>query len=82
MDFRGYSRRVVEANKAASSNNLGVLLGRYCISRDISAMEIAGYFKVSKMTIYRWFTGAGEPSLKHTDKITELLGRYAEDNLS
>jgi hypothetical protein len=73
MDYRGYSRRIIDANKNASDSSLGVLLGRYCISRDISAMQIAEYFKVSKMTVYRWFTGVGEPSPKHEGKIQDML---------
>lgn len=80
MDYRGYSQRIIDANKTASDVSLGVLLGRYCISRDISAMQIAEYFKVSKMTVYRWFTGEGEPSPKYSDKIQKVLRRGMGEN--
>jgi hypothetical protein len=72
MDNRGYSQRIVEVNRSAS-DSLGVLLGRYCISRDISAIDMAEYFGVSKMTIYKWFTGKVEPRKHYREKITALL---------
>lgn len=72
MDNRGYSQRIVEANRRAS-DTLGVLLGRYCISRDISATLMAEYFGVSRMTIYKWFTGKVEPRAIYKDKIKSLL---------
>jgi hypothetical protein len=73
MDYRGYSRRIIEANAEATKDSLGVRLGQYCISRDISVSEMAGYFEVSKMTIYKWFTGKSEPRKLHQDKITKML---------
>jgi transcriptional regulator with XRE-family HTH domain len=73
MDYRGYSRRIVEVNAEANKDSLGVRLGRYCISRDISVSEMASYFEVSKMTIYKWFTGKSEPRKLHQEKITKIL---------
>lgn len=72
MDYRGYSTRIVEAN-ARASDSLGVLLGRFCISREISATEVAEYFNVTKMTIYNWFTGQSTPSKKYEDRIQSVL---------
>ena len=72
-DNRGYSKKIILANKEASEKSVGVQLGRYCISRDISVSEIADYFKVTRMTIYGWFDGTWIPTLKHKEKITEML---------
>ena len=72
MDNRGYSQRIADTNRSAA-DSLGVRLGRYCISRDIPAIEIAGYFGVSKMTIYKWFTGKSEPRTVYGEKIQALL---------
>jgi len=72
MDNRGYSARIIDANCRAS-DSLGVRLGRYCISRDIPAIDMAGYFGVSKMTIYKWFTGKAEPRAIYGEKIQALL---------
>jgi hypothetical protein len=73
MDYRGYSKRIIDANAKANTDSLGVLLGRYCISRDISAMEIAVRLKVSRMTIYRWFTGEWEPRPQYEDRIKKVI---------
>ena len=73
MDCRGYSKRIIQANDEASSDNLGVLLGRYCISRDIPVSDITSYFGVSRMTLYKWFTGKSEPRVAHRDKIQTML---------
>lgn len=73
MDNRGYSARIISANEYAPADSLGVQLGRYCISRDISAAEVAEYFGVSRMTIYKWFTGAWTPREKHRGRIVAML---------
>ena len=72
-DNRGYSKKIISVNKEASEKSIGVQLGRYCISRDISVSEIADYFKVTRMTIYGWFDSTWIPSLKHKEKIIEML---------
>ena len=72
-DNRGYSKKIILANKEASEKSVGVQLGRYCISRDISVSEIADYFKVTRMTIYGWFDGTWIPVSKHKEKIIEML---------
>ena len=72
-DNRGYSKKIILANKEASEKSVGVQLGRYCISRDISVVEIADYFRVTRMTIYGWFDGTWIPTLKHKEKIIEML---------
>lgn len=72
-DNRGYSKKIILANKEASEKSVGVQLGRYCISRDISVSEIADYFKVTRMTIYGWFDGTWIPALKHKEKISTML---------
>ena len=73
MSLRGYSFRLVMANRDADSNKVGVRLGRYCIEHDIPVNEIAEKFDVSRMTIYSWFTGAAEPHRLTAEKIQELL---------
>lgn len=72
-DYRGYSEKIILANKEASAKNIGVQLGRYCISRDISVSEIADYLNVTRMSIYGWFDGTCTPLPKHEEKIAEML---------
>lgn len=74
-DYRGYSQRVVEANELADINSLGVLLGRFCISRDIPVVDISEYFGVSKMTVYNWFTGKSVPRKVQEGPIKDVLSK-------
>ena len=73
MDNRGYASRVVRANQKADARSLGVKLGRFCIGREYSVREVAEYFGVSRMTIYKWFTGEWIPRKSHETKIKEVL---------
>jgi len=75
MSLRGYSFRLVRANQAANSKKIGVVLGRYCIAKDISVAEIAEKFNVSRMTIYSWFTGVAEPHRSKAEQIAAMLKR-------
>lgn len=61
---KGYSLRLLEANKEADQKKLGVRLGRLCIQHDVPVQVVANNLKVSRTTIYNWFVGSAEP---HTD---------------
>jgi hypothetical protein len=74
-DNRGYASRIVKANADADSRSLGVKLGRFCIQREYPVREVSEYFGVSRMTIYKWFTGEWIPRKSHEEKITEMLKR-------
>ena len=41
MDNRGYTTRVVRANRDANADSLGVKLGRFCIANDYPVTEVA-----------------------------------------
>ena len=71
----GYSYQLVEANKSASNESWGVVLGRTCIQLNIPVSEIAGRLDVSRATIYNWFWGTTYPSRAHCEKIERLLPR-------
>lgn len=75
MSLRGYSLRLVKANQAADSKKIGVQLGRYCISKDVSVAEIAHKFDVSRMTVYSWFTGVSDPHPTKAEQIAAMLKR-------
>jgi len=65
----GYSLDTIVANKLANGRKIGVKLGRVCIDRDISVTAVAKRFKVSRQTIYNWYTGVYEPSKALTPRI-------------
>ena len=75
MNLRGYSYQLVKANLSANPDLLGVQLGRYCITKDISVVDIAGKLGVSKMTVYHWFIGRSIPHKARAEKITKMLNR-------
>ena len=73
MKLQGYSYRLVKANQEADSENVGVQLGRYCIAKNIPVHKAAEVFKVSRMTIYTWFTGGGTPRKDKIELIEKIL---------
>lgn len=74
-DSRGYSSRIIQANKDAFDTHPGVVLGRVCISQDIPVSDVAQFFSVSRMTIYKWFKGAEMPRKKQVEKIEEVIAK-------
>ena len=71
----GYSQRVVQVNRKADINNVGVKLGRFCISREIPVTDVMDFFGVTKQTVYNWFAGKYAPGNFFTAAITEYLKR-------
>jgi hypothetical protein len=72
----GYSQKLVEANKKADAESLGVALGRFCIAREITATRVAVELGVSRMTVYNWFWGAFTPSPTHAEQIERFMARH------
>ena len=70
----GYSTNLVESVNAGDAEKDGVKLGRFCVSHGYSVKEVAEYFGVSRMTVYRWFRGC-DVSPKHLTKIQTLLSK-------
>lgn len=69
----GYSQKVVRLNKEANPQNIGVRLGRFCISKDIPVTDVMSYFDVTKQTVYNWFYGLSVPSLQHGRMIDSFF---------
>jgi len=67
--MQGYSIRIAEAIKSADGNLLGVQLGRLCLERDIPVAEIASTLRVTRQTIYGWFSGTTSPRPSHESEI-------------
>ena len=74
---RGYSSRFIETVKAADNTKLGVRLGIVCIQNNISAVEVAEFFKVSRMTVYNWFKGKCKVPEVHEDKMLKLVEKLS-----
>lgn len=70
----GYSTKLVESVNTGDADNVGIKLARLCISRNYSVREVAEYFGVTRMTVYRWFRGCAI-SPTHSGKVQELLAK-------
>ena len=57
----GYTTRIVTLNKDANGRMIGVKLGRLCIKHDLSVIDIADRFNVSRQAVYNWFVGINDP---------------------
>ena len=69
----GYSQSLVYANRQASIKSLGVALGRVCIRANVSVSEVAGFFGVTRMTIYNWFKGSSVPYHSYDEAISDYI---------
>lgn len=74
-DSRGYSSRIIRANREADTKHPGVVLGRLCIAQEIPVSDVAQFFEVSRMTIYKWFKGQELPRPKQVAKIDEVIAK-------
>jgi DNA invertase Pin-like site-specific DNA recombinase len=75
MSFRGYSYKLVKANREADPELIGVLLGKACIESEVPVSQVAEAFKVSRMTIYSWFTGVSKPHPRKAALILKFLSK-------
>ena len=72
----GYSSKFVRlVNRAGDAP--GVLLGKRCIELDISVIEIAKRFGVSRTAVYAWFTGQSQPKKIYEIEIYKFLKKKA-----
>lgn len=58
----GYSQRLIERNRDADIEHIGVQLGRVCIQHGVPVTDVATAFGVSRQTIYNWFSGEVSPA--------------------
>ena len=68
----GYSLRLRDLNSRADKRKIGVRLGRMCIARDVSVIEVAKQLGVSRATVYNWFCGSSDPQ----GPAASLIERY------
>jgi transcriptional regulator with XRE-family HTH domain len=74
---RGYTKFTAEDINNANPMKLGVKLGRACVKRDIPVKDVAEYLGLSRTTIYAWFLGKADVSVRHVDKVEKLIEKLA-----
>lgn len=72
---KGYSNGFVNDVLASDSNKLGVKLGLACVKKEIPVTDVAGFFKVSRVTVYSWFTGKSNVPEKHHQLMQRLVDK-------
>lgn len=70
---RGYSTGFIDDVNAADNTMVGVQLGLACIMYNVSVINIAKKFDVSRTTVYAWFKGESNVPRKHHAEINTLL---------
>lgn len=73
----GYSVRFAKAVAKADQDLVGVMLGKLCIDKDISVIEVSKHFGVSRTAVYDWFLGRSAPNKVHEVKIYKYLKKKA-----
>lgn len=74
----GYSARLIDLNKRANQNSIGVRLGKACIKANLSAAEVAARLGVSRQTVYNWFSGRSDPQPAYVELVEGLLGSISQ----
>jgi transcriptional regulator with XRE-family HTH domain len=75
--MHGYTLLLADTIKRAPRNKLGVRLGRACLAANVSVIEAADHFGVSRPTIYSWFTGRCNPRYSQEDAIEQYIKKLA-----
>mgnify|MGYP006288378329 CR=1 FL=1 len=73
----GYSLLTVDEIRRADQRLLGVQLAQICLKNDIPVKDVAEFFEVSRMTVYKWFKGQTVVSGKHVDRMKKLIEKLA-----
>lgn len=73
----GYTLALVQAVKRAPKHKLGVRLGKACIDANIPISQVAKDFRVTRPTVYAWFTGKSNPNWRQEIAIEKYIKKLA-----
>lgn len=71
----GYSIKLLEANREADGEHLGVQLGRKCIEHGVPVSKVAEALGATRQTVYNWFCGATAPQGEFVHLIREYIAQ-------
>tara|TARA_Y100001973_G_C5208374_1_gene343415 strand:+ start:5659 stop:5892 length:234 start_codon:yes stop_codon:yes gene_type:complete len=75
---KGYSRDFIELIQNADDSLLGVKLGGICVQNDIPVNDVAEFLKVTRMTIYNWFTGKTRVRGPYLEEVKKLIKKLEQ----
>lgn len=73
----GYTLALVLAVRRAPKHKLGVRLGKACIEANVPISQVAKDFKVTRPTVYAWFTGRSNPNWRQEVAIEKYIQKLA-----
>jgi predicted transcriptional regulator len=74
---RGYSPAMVTAVQNATTDSIGVKLGKLCIQKNIPVIDVASFFGVSRQAVYMWFKGQAKPKASYQEKMNKLVAKLS-----
>lgn len=76
-NMTGYTLALVLAVKRAPKHKQGVRLAKACINANIPVSQVAKDFKVTRPTVYAWFTGKSNPNWRQELAIENYIKKLA-----
>jgi DNA-binding XRE family transcriptional regulator len=73
----GYTLALVLAVKRAPKHKQGVRLARACIKANVPVSQVAKDFRVTRPTVYAWFTGKSNPNWRQEIAIENYIKKLA-----
>lgn len=73
----GYSVFFINDVHSANPRLLGVRLGKLCIKKQVSVIEVAKHFGVSRQTVYCWFRGVRQVTEQYKEKMEKLINKLS-----
>ena len=73
----GYTLALVQAVRRAPKHKLGVRLGKACIDANVPISQVAKDFRVTRPTVYAWFTGKSNPNWRQEIAIENYIKKLA-----
>ena len=58
---------------------MGIRLGQLCIKNDIPVRDVSDLLKVSRVTVYNWFTGKTKVKGDFKEKVEKIIQRLGQD---
>lgn len=76
---KGYSFRFIQTMEALDSTKLGVRLGQLCIQNDIPVKDVSELLKISRVTVYNWFTGKTKVKANLRETVERIIQKLEPD---
>lgn len=76
---KGYSSKFIETVNASDNTQLGIRLGQLCIKNDIPVRDVSDLLKVSRVTVYNWFSGKTKVKGDFKEKVEKIIQKLEQD---